>query len=269
MTEAMTTEIAPAPPAWTGPRWIAHRGAGKLAPENTLAAFRLGAALGWRAYECDVKLSADGVPFLLHDATLERTVDATSAGLDTATVAGSLPWSALSRLDAGRWHGRAFAGEPLPTLEAIAAWCLANGHALNIEIKPTPGEEVRSGHVVAESARRLWQGAVAAGRSHWPMLSSFRPESLAAAQQAAPELPRALLLDSLWNDCFEVAERLGCRAVVLNHHLIDGAAMVHALQARGLQVLVYTVNEAERAETLLAWGIDAVITDAVDRFVPA
>jgi len=58
---------------WPYPRWIAHRGAGKLAPENTLAAFRLGAAHGYRAFECDVKLSADGVPFLLHDATLERT----------------------------------------------------------------------------------------------------------------------------------------------------------------------------------------------------
>jgi glycerophosphoryl diester phosphodiesterase len=268
MTEAMTTEIAPAPPAWTGPRWIAHRGAGKLAPENTLAAFRLGAALGWRAYECDVKLSADGVPFLLHDATLERTVDATSAGLDTATVAGSLPWSALSRLDAGRWHGRAFAGEPLPTLEAIAAWCLANGHALNIEIKPTPGEEVRTGAVVAAAVQRLWTDAVAAGDAAWPLLSSFRPESLAAALQDAPGLPRALLLDSLWDDCLGVAERLGCGAVVLNHLLVDAPPFVHELHARGLQALVYTVNDAERAAALLAWGIDAVITDAVDRFVP-
>ena len=59
--------------AWPYPLWIAHRGAGKLAPENTLAAFRVGAAHGYRVFECDVKLSADGVPFLLHDATLERT----------------------------------------------------------------------------------------------------------------------------------------------------------------------------------------------------
>ena len=58
---------------WPYPRWIAHRGAGKLAPENTLAAFRLGASHGYRMFECDVKLSADGIPFLLHDATLERT----------------------------------------------------------------------------------------------------------------------------------------------------------------------------------------------------
>ena len=100
--------------AWPYPLWIAHRGAGKLAPENTLAAFRVGAAHGYRAFECDVKLSADGVPFLLHDATLERT----TAGRGTA---GERAWSELSRLDAGGWHSRAFAGEPLPSLEAIAA----------------------------------------------------------------------------------------------------------------------------------------------------
>ena len=70
---------------WPYPFWIAHRGAGKLAPENTLAAFRLGAAHGWRMFECDVKLSADGVPFLLHDATLERTTNGQG-------LAGDKPW---------------------------------------------------------------------------------------------------------------------------------------------------------------------------------
>ena len=66
--------------AWPYPRWIAHRGAGKLAPENTLAAFRLGAAHGFCAFECDVKLSADGLPFLLHDSTLDRTTTGSADG---------------------------------------------------------------------------------------------------------------------------------------------------------------------------------------------
>ena len=61
---------------WPYPRWIAHRGAGKLAPENTLAAFRLGASHGYRMFECYAKLAADGVPFLMHDATLARTTNA-------------------------------------------------------------------------------------------------------------------------------------------------------------------------------------------------
>ena len=61
--------------AWPYPRWIGHRGAGQLAPENTLAAFRLGAQHGYRMFECDAKLSADDQVFLLHDTTLERTTN--------------------------------------------------------------------------------------------------------------------------------------------------------------------------------------------------
>jgi glycerophosphoryl diester phosphodiesterase len=139
---------------------------------------------------------------------------------------------------------------------------------LNLEIKPTPGDEVRTGTLVALAARGLWADAVAAGRSAWPLLSSFRPEALAAAFEAAPELPRALLLDSLWGDCFEVARRLGCGAVVLNHHLLNGPAPIRALQADGLQVLVYTVNDPARAAELLEWGVRGVITDAVERCLP-
>ena len=87
--------------AWPYPRWIAHRGAGKLAPENTLAAFKRGASRGWRMFECDVKLSADGEAFLLHDAELERTTNGHG-------LAGSLPWAELARLDAGGWPFRSY-----------------------------------------------------------------------------------------------------------------------------------------------------------------
>uniref|UniRef100_UPI0005C294EE glycerophosphodiester phosphodiesterase family protein n=1 Tax=Pseudacidovorax intermedius TaxID=433924 RepID=UPI0005C294EE len=89
---------------WPYPRWIAHRGAGKLAPENTLAAFRLGAEYGYRMFECDAKLSQDGVVFLMHDAALTRTTGMPGVG-------GDQPWAALSQLDAGRWHSRRYAGE--------------------------------------------------------------------------------------------------------------------------------------------------------------
>lgn len=241
---------------WPYPRWIAHRGAGKLAPENTLAAFRLGAAHGYRAFECDVKLSADDVPFLLHDAALERTTDGTGQ-------ADAFPWVDLSRLDAGAWHGRAYAGEPLPTLQAIAAFVRRNGYALNIEIKPVPGAEARTGERAAEAAARLWHGDDLP-----PLLSSFRPDALATARDAAPHLPRALLLDTLREGWFEEARELGCVAVVANHRLMD-AAPIGRLHGAGLRVLVYTVNDRADADRLIALGIDGLITDAVDFFAPA
>src|SRR5262245_53987731 len=133
--------MPPLPP-WPYPRLAAHRGAGKLAPENTLAAFRLGYSHGYRMAEFDVKLSADGIAFLLHDATLDRTTDQRGR-------ADALTWRELSLLDAGSWHSPAYAGEPLPSLETIARWSCAHGVAVNIEIKPTRGRERETGAAVA------------------------------------------------------------------------------------------------------------------------
>jgi glycerophosphoryl diester phosphodiesterase len=241
---------------WPYPFWIAHRGAGKLAPENTLAAFRVGAAHGYRAFECDVKLSADGQPFLLHDDSLQRTTDASG-------LAGERGWTELSRIDAGRWHSRLYAGEPLPSLDAIASYVRANGFLLNIEIKPTPGTELRTGQVVGEQVMRLWHGAAA-----WPLFSSFRPESLQGARNTAPRLRRALLLDSLWNGWFDMARALDCCAVVTNYNLMS-ADLLKQIHDAGMRALVYTVNDPAPAAWLQALGIDGIITDAVDRFSPA
>ena len=251
--------MSDAPPPWPYPFWIAHRGAGKLAPENTLAAFRVGASHGYRAFECDVKLSADGVPFLLHDDTLERTTTAQG-------VAGERDWSALSRLDAGGWHSRAFAGEPIPSFEAIAGYVLSNGFALNVEIKPTIGREAETGRRVASEAARLWAADRTASAPP-PLLSSFQPAALAAAREGASGLPRALLLASLRDGWFEQARGLGCVAVVTAYPLMD-APLIARLHEAGLRALVYTVNDAAEVERLMSIGIDGIITDAVDRFAP-
>lgn len=240
---------------WPYPRWIAHRGAGKLAPENTLAAFRLGVQHGYRMFECDAKLSADGVVFLMHDSALQRTTN----GHGTA---GDLPWHALSQLDAGSWHSRAFAGEPLPTLEALASFCLANQCLLNIEIKPTPGHEAATGQAVALLAARLWKEAKVP-----PLLTSFKPEALASAQQAAPELPRGLLLDSLWDGWLEKAQALRCVAVVCNYALWNPSTVAQ-VHAAGMKCLSYTVNDDWATQHLLALGTDGIITDRVDLFCP-
>jgi glycerophosphoryl diester phosphodiesterase len=241
--------------AWPYPRWLAHRGAGKLAPENTLAAFRLGATHGYRCFECDVKLSADGQPFLLHDATLDRTTD----GHGTA---GDLPWAALSTLDAGSWHSAAHAGEPLPRLETVARFVQHNGCSINIEIKPTPGTERATGEAVGSACLRLWHGVAPP-----PLLSSFQPEALLGARHTAPGMPRALLLDTLWDGWLDTLQALGCVAAVTNFKLMD-AALLAQLHGAGLRALCYTVNDPVTAQALLALGVDGLITDAVDRLPP-
>jgi len=274
-TGSATTAVLP---QWPYPRWIAHRGAGKLAPENTLAAFRLGAQYGFRMFECDVKLSADRVPFLMHDATLQRTTNATNllvtqaetasiatdlVAIQNAEIGGELKWSALSQLDAGAWHSRSYAGEPLATLEGVARYCLANRYFLNIEIKPTPGTERQTGEVVARHAARLW-----AAQDVPPLLTSFSPVALEGAQEAQPELPRGLLLDTLWDGWQEVAWTLKCQAIVCNHALWDAHTVSQAKKA-GYRTLSYTVNDEWAAQRLIELGTDGIITDRVDLFSPA
>ncbi|WP_434033641.1 glycerophosphodiester phosphodiesterase [Cupriavidus sp. a3] len=241
--------------SWPYPRHIAHRGAGKLAPENTLAAFRHGAAFGYRMFEFDVKLTADDKPVLMHDATLDRTTSG-KGRVDALTL------GELALLDAGSWHGPAWAGEPVPTLAAIARYTQANGFLANIEIKPVPGTEARTGAAVALDAAALWAGAAVP-----PLLSSFSEETLTAAARVAPDLPRALLLDKLPADWLERLRRLGCVALDANYRELDEGVIASA-HAAGYRVLSYTVNDPAKAAQLLGWGLDGLITDAVDKIEP-
>jgi glycerophosphoryl diester phosphodiesterase len=239
---------------WPYPHIVAHRGGGKLAPENTLAAIDTGARFGHTMIEFDVKLSQDGQIFLLHDDNLERTSNGWG-------VAGRLPWSDLLQVDAGSWFSRDFKGEPLPLLSQVAQRCREHGMMANIEIKPTTGTGPLTGETVARAARELWAEMTP------PLLSSFDIDALAAAHQAAPELPRGLLLDEWRDDWRALTTQLGCVSIHLNHRLLD-EARIAALKDAGLRILVYTVNKPERAAELLRAGVDAICTDRIDIIGP-
>lgn len=212
--------------------------------------------------ECDVRLSADGVPFLLHDDTLERTTNGHGP-------AGERVWAELAPLEAGRWHSPSYAGERLPTLQDLAHACLERGAMVNLEIKPSPGTAQTTGATVAKVARQLWagHGAGQPGGPPWPLLTSFDPSALEAARQAAPELPRGLLLDHLWPEAWNCAQALGCVAVVA-HHPLWTPELIRQAHSHGWRTLAYTVNNAADAERLLAWGLDGLISDAVNTLGP-
>ena len=251
----MTTALKP----WPYPRWVAHRGAGKLAPENTMSAFRLGALHGYRMFECDAKLSQDGVLFLMHDATLERTTNGHGIGSE-------LSMGEIAQLDAGSWHSRAYAGENLLTLEALARWCLANHLHLNVEIKPTPGQEEETGRACGELMNRIWPKDIVQ-----PLFTSFKTASLKGAKDVAPQVTRGLLVDKFADGTgdadLKIATDLDCAVLVLNHALWN-EALVAKVHAAGLRCSSYTVNDEWAAQRLIDLNTDAIITDRVDLFSP-
>lgn len=252
---------------WPYPRILAHRGGGTLAPENTLAAIDVGRAYGYRGVEFDAMLSADAVPVLIHDPTLERTTGARGAVSDRSAAE-------LTALDAGAWHSPAFAGVRLPSFEAAVRHCRAHGLWINIEIKPAPGHETQTGTVVAQHTARLYADCIVAGGAQAahaapavPLFSSFQPQALAAARVAAPDVPRGLLLDRIPDDWRRLLQDLDAVALHTNHRHLT-AERARWVKEAGYWLFCYTVNSPERAAEITDWGVDAFCTDRIDLIAP-
>ena len=232
----------------TLPRLIGHRGARAVAPENTLAGFRAAAAAGAGWVEFDVRLSADGVPVLMHDERVDRTTDGRGA-------VGELSWAELARLDAGARFAERFRGETVPSLADAVAELARLGLGANVEIKPTGTDAATAASVIAAALAGCWPRRLPA-----PVVSSFDRGCLAASRAAAPDLPCALLSERLSDDWQAAAAAFGCVAI----HLGDRYLMqsdIAAVRATRLPLVVWTVNEPERARRLFAAGITSIITD--------
>jgi len=239
---------------WPYPRVIGHRGAGALAPENTLAGIRKAAQLGFRGVEFDVMLSADKVPLLMHDETLERTTGG------RGTVSGTR-YAEIAKLDAGAWFGDKYRGEHVPSFELAARLCIELHLWANVEIKPAVGFERETGAAAAKLAREIWRGASPA-----PLLSSFQQSALESARSVAPEFDRGYLTDRIEPDWLEAAGTLGCVSVHCNfEHLTEAQAV--EIRRSGYWLLCYTVNDPDIARRIFSWGVNAIFTDRLD-FIP-
>lgn len=246
---------------WPYPKIVAHRGGGTLAPENTFAGLRCGLAYGFHAVEFDVMLSRDGLPIVMHDDQLGRTV--AGSGSIAALDAGQ-----LAALDAGSWFSPDFAGESVPNFGQFIDYCKAQHIWMNIEIKPVPGFEAETGRVVANITAAYFRDELAAGDpAGLPLLSSFSAEALAAARDAVPALPRGLLVDRVPADWLAQCQALGAVALHTNHKVLT-PELAAAVKKAGLGLFCYTVNQPERAREILAWGVDGFCTDRIDLIGP-
>lgn len=243
---------------WPYPRIVAHRGAGKLAPENTLAAMRCGLEYGFHAVEFDVMLSSDGVPILMHDPEFGRTI----AG--SGSVANSSA-AQLMAMDAGAWFGAQFQGEGVPSLQQVLAFCLQQQIWMNIEIKPAPGFEAITGQVVAQTTQAFYaEHGAALPRAAWPLFSSFSFAALKAAQHTAPEIARGVLFERVPANWLSVLQDMQAVALHTNHQALS-KELAQQIKAAGYGLFCYTVNQVERAREILAWGVDGFCTDRIDQ----
>lgn len=216
------------------PRIIAHRCGGVLAPENSLAGLEAAARLGCRAVEFDVMLTADGVPILMHDETLERTTRCT----------GRVAEHTLAEIRA--------CDPAVPTLDEALATCRRLALWANIEIKPATGCETESGDVVGCRLATGWDGR--------GVVSSFSEKSALAGRRHLPGAAFALLYECLPSDWQAASARLGARSVHVSAEGIT-AENIARLKSAGMPVAVYTVNDPALAERLFSLDITAIFTD--------
>ncbi|MGH7097178.1 MAG: glycerophosphodiester phosphodiesterase [Stellaceae bacterium] len=246
----MSSPPAPLPPV------IGHRGAAASAPENTLAAFSRARALGVRWVEFDVRLTADEVPILLHDARLERTTDGRGR-------VAALPLAAIRRLDAGSWFAPDFAGERVPTLDEALVRLGELGLGANVEVKAERGRARQTGARVAALLARAWPSF-----SPPPIVSSFLPQALLAVRETAPELTCGILFHEIPKNWLTLTRRLGCVTVHADQRFL-APAIVAEVRRLGYSLLAYTVNDAGRARSLFDWGVTAVFSDLPDAILAA
>jgi glycerophosphoryl diester phosphodiesterase len=223
------------------PRIIAHRCGGLLAPENTLAGLNAAARIGCRGVEFDVMLSADGVPVLMHDDTVDRTTNGRGA-------VASMTVAELRRLHVG--------GEPVPLLAEALDRCAQLGLWANIELKTVAGgDDGRLGQVVARMLAGAWDGH--------GVVSSFSLKALLAAKSQSSRHAYALLFEELATDWREQVRDTGAIGVHLDASRMT-AAQCELLRGAGMNVACYTVNSRVASERLFASGVASVFSDRPD-----
>ncbi len=233
------------------PPVIAHRGVPLRAPENTMASFIAAHKAGATWLETDVKLTADGVPVLMHDDTLERTTNGRGPLAD-------MTWAHVQKLDAGSGFSPAFAGARVAAFAELVAFVCAENLRLFLELKPSPGRSQATAMVTLIEASKLWPE-----NKPPPVISSFDVDSLLVALQLHPDWPRALFLDGWRNDWAETAASVKAVAVAFREDTLSPERL-DLLRGSPLPALAYTVNDPARAKDLLENGIAAIFSDDVE-----
>ena len=232
------------------PPIITHRGLSAVAPENTMAAFRAAHQHGFRWIETDVRLSADRVPMIFHDATLERTTDHFGDFSD-------YPYAELCNIDAGSWFSADFQSETIPTLNQLLDFAVDNKMGINIEIKPNLNEDSLTVDCIS-------QLMLERAKNPEILFSSFSVESLKHCQELLPRLPRALVVNELDShtplEIVQLTESLSCTSLHIHHSLIY-SELIKQCYYSPFDLMCYTVNNLDTAKKCWQAGCASIFSD--------
>ncbi|BBH64243.1 glycerophosphodiester phosphodiesterase [Actinoplanes sp. OR16] len=227
---------------------VAHRGYAAVAPENTLPAFEAAVRAGATIVEFDVRVTADGVPVVIHDRTVDRTTTGHGRVWD-------LRWEEIAGLDAGVRFGPAFAGARVPTLAETLDLLLPAAADLLVEIKsPATLDEVKS--VIAHLAERDLLART--------VVQSFDPDVVRKAREMAPEVRRGLLLFRFDAETVSLSRELAvslCNPPVAD--VLGNPDVVAELAGEGVGVMPWTANDRSQWPALVEAGAAGLITDHV------
>lgn len=234
------------------PMILAHRGARREAPENTLAAFQRGLELGADGFELDVRLSLDHEVIVLHDPSTRRV-----AKESRSLRAEKHPYSELKKLDLG-------GGQYIPTLREALELALAHNAIVNIELKHDLRHKRQLiAHVVSllSSIQNV---------EEFVCLSSFDPRIVFSLARALPRLDVGWLVHKkqIWLRRAPAWPWVGARALHPEHAMVT-PALISRVKRRGGKVNTWTVNEVEEARRLATLGVDCIITDVPGTIVEA
>lgn len=249
--------------AHADPEVIAHRGASRVAPENTLRAIRSAVRAGADLVEVDVRVTADRRLVLLHDAGLGRTTDVEQRFPDREPWhVGDFTLAEIRTLDAGAWKDRRFAGEKVPTL-AQALRAVEGRAGLLVELKD-PVREVGMEALVAQELTRDGTATGRPARGQRVMVQSF--DYLAVARFAAlqPDIPVGVVTDGPPSAAqLDIYQRFADR-VAPPHRTVD-RSLIRSARSRGLSITPYTVNDPRAMRRLLGLGVDGIVSDVPGR----
>ena len=222
-----------------------HRGAGFLAPENTMASFKMAYEIGVDTIELDVHMTRDGALVVMHDHDVSRTTDG-NGHLSEMILAE------VNQLDAGIKFGKAYAGEHVPMLGEVLAWAKDRIQLL-IEIKGHPQPAAGIEAAIVDAVRE-------AGMSNQVLVKSFFHHSVQRVRSIAPEIVTGILYASDLVDPVSAAQAAGADSL-RNLYSYWTKEAVSAARKAGLHVSAWGVNDVTALAHVVELGVDSFGTD--------